>query len=190
MASRRQPVASRNRPSCTGGTDASPGLCRLKWQDAVIRAAITLKLCQYEETGAIVAAMTTSIPEAPNSGRNWDYCYCWLRDAFFVVRALNSPSEVGTMESHLNWLYNVVRGSKGGRRAAALRHWPGARPSRKPFCLMSVAIAAWGRCGSATRRRSTFSTTYGNVVLGRCAGFSRPPPVSIAGTPATSRRWS
>ncbi len=86
----------------------------LEWQEAVIRAAITLKLCQYEETGAIVAAMTTSIPEAPHSGRNWDYRYCWLRDAFFVVRALNSLSEVGTMESYLNWLYNVVRASPGG----------------------------------------------------------------------------
>jgi GH15 family glucan-1,4-alpha-glucosidase len=86
----------------------------LEWQDAVIRAAITLKLCQYEETGAIVAAMTTSIPEAPNSGRNWDYRYCWLRDAFFVVRALNGLSEVGTMESYLNWLYNVVRSSPDG----------------------------------------------------------------------------
>ena len=70
----------------------------LEWQDAVIRAAITLKLSLYEETGAIVAAMTTSIPESAHSGRNWDYRYCWLRDAFFVVRALNSISEVGTME--------------------------------------------------------------------------------------------
>lgn len=81
----------------------------LEWQDAVIRAAITLKLCQFEETGAIVAAMTTSLPEAPHSGRNWDYRFCWLRDAFFVVRALNSLAEVGTMERYLNWLYNVVR---------------------------------------------------------------------------------
>lgn len=84
------------------------------WQEAVIRAAITLKLCQYEETGAIVAAMTTSIPEAPNSGRNWDYRFCWLRDAFFVVRALNSLSEVGTMENYLQWLQNVVRDTAGG----------------------------------------------------------------------------
>jgi GH15 family glucan-1,4-alpha-glucosidase len=86
----------------------------LEWQDAVIRAAITLKLCQYEDTGAIVAALTTSIPEAPGSGRNWDYRYCWLRDAFFVVRALNSLSEVGTMEGYLNWLYDVVRGAGDG----------------------------------------------------------------------------
>lgn len=86
----------------------------LEWQDAVIRAAITLKLCQYEETGAIVAALTTSLPEAPDSGRCWDYRYCWLRDAFFVVRALNSLSEVGTMEGYLQWLYNVVRGARDG----------------------------------------------------------------------------
>jgi GH15 family glucan-1,4-alpha-glucosidase len=86
----------------------------LEWQDAVIRAAITLKLCQFEETGAIVAAMTTSIPEAPNTQRNWDYRYCWLRDAFFVVRALNSLSEVGTMEDYLRWLNDVVRSARGG----------------------------------------------------------------------------
>ena len=86
----------------------------LEWQDAVIRSAITLKMCQFEETGAIVAAMTTSIPEAPNTGRNWDYRYCWLRDAFFVVRALNSLAEVGTMEDYLRWLHDVVRSSRGG----------------------------------------------------------------------------
>lgn len=86
----------------------------LEWQEAVIRAAITLKLCQYGDTGAIVAAMTTSIPEAPHSQRNWDYRYCWLRDAFFVVRALNSLSEVGTMEDYLRWVHDVVRGADGG----------------------------------------------------------------------------
>ena len=86
----------------------------LQWQDAVIRAAITLKLSLFEDTGAIVAAMTTSIPEAPDSGRNWDYRYCWLRDAFFVVRALNSLSEVGTMEDYLRWLSNVVVQAGGG----------------------------------------------------------------------------
>jgi len=86
----------------------------LEWQDAVIRSAITLKLCQFEETGAIVAAMTTSIPEAPNTQRNWDYRFCWLRDAFFVVRALNSLSEVGTMEDYLRWLNDVVRSARGG----------------------------------------------------------------------------
>ncbi|MGI9409353.1 MAG: glycoside hydrolase family 15 protein [Hyphomicrobiaceae bacterium] len=78
------------------------------WQDAVIRAAITLKLCTYEPTGAIVAALTTSVPEAADSGRNWDYRYCWLRDAFFVVRALNSLGAVHTMENYFGWLMNIV----------------------------------------------------------------------------------
>ncbi|MEZ5650893.1 MAG: glycoside hydrolase family 15 protein [Burkholderiaceae bacterium] len=80
----------------------------LEYQEAVIRAAITLKMCVYEETGAIIAAMTTSIPEAPHTQRNWDYRYCWLRDAFFVIRALNRLAEVGTMEDYLRWLDNVV----------------------------------------------------------------------------------
>jgi GH15 family glucan-1,4-alpha-glucosidase len=85
----------------------------LEWQDAVIRAAITLKMCLYEDTGAIIAAMTTSIPEAPGSQRNWDYRFCWLRDAFFVVRALNSLSEVGTMEDYLRWMHNVISAAAG-----------------------------------------------------------------------------
>ncbi len=86
----------------------------LQWQAQVIRAAITLKLCTFEDTGAIVAAMTTSIPEAAHTARNWDYRYCWLRDAFFVVRALNSLSEVETMENYLRYLANVVGASSDG----------------------------------------------------------------------------
>lgn len=85
-----------------------------EWQEAVMRAAITLKLCTFEETGAIVAAMTTSIPEAPGSGRNWDYRYCWLRDGFFVVRALNSLAEVETMEHYLRYIANIVGASVDG----------------------------------------------------------------------------
>jgi len=86
----------------------------LEWQDAVIRAAITLKLCSYEATGAIVAAVTSSIPEAPGSGRNWDYRFCWIRDGFFVVRALNSLAAVRTLELYFRWMMNVVAGSSGG----------------------------------------------------------------------------
>jgi len=78
------------------------------WQDAVIRAAITLKLCNFEETGAIVAALTTSIPEAPGSGRNWDYRYCWLRDAYFVVKALNRIGATRTMENFINYTLGIA----------------------------------------------------------------------------------
>ncbi|MCP1373966.1 glycoside hydrolase family 15 protein [Dyella lutea] len=79
-----------------------------EWQDAVIRAAITLKLCQYEATGAIVAALTTSIPEAPGTERNWDYRYCWLRDAAFTVRALNRLGATRTMESYIRYVFNLI----------------------------------------------------------------------------------
>ncbi|TZF89995.1 glycoside hydrolase family 15 protein [Lysobacter lacus] len=80
----------------------------LEWQDAVIRSAITLKLCQYDETGAIVAAMTTSIPEYADTARNWDYRYCWLRDAAFVVRALNRLGATRTMEEYLRYVSNLI----------------------------------------------------------------------------------
>jgi GH15 family glucan-1,4-alpha-glucosidase len=80
----------------------------LEWQDAVIRSAITLKLCQYDETGAIVAALTTSVPEAADTARNWDYRYCWLRDAAFVVRALNRLGATRTMEEYLRYVSNLI----------------------------------------------------------------------------------
>jgi GH15 family glucan-1,4-alpha-glucosidase len=85
-----------------------------EWQDAVIRAAITLKLCSFEETGAIVAAMTTSVPEIDGQGRNWDYRFCWLRDAYFVVRTLNRLGYIETMEDFVAYIGNIVLGSKEG----------------------------------------------------------------------------
>ncbi|KIF83703.1 glycoside hydrolase family 15 protein [Noviherbaspirillum autotrophicum] len=99
-----------------------------EWQEVVIRAAITLKLNAFDDTGAIVAAVTTSIPEAPGSGRNWDYRYCWLRDAYFVVNALNSLGATGTMEHYLDYILNIIADTRdaplqpvyGIRREAAL----------------------------------------------------------------------
>jgi pentatricopeptide repeat protein len=85
-----------------------------EWQDAVIRSAITLKLCSFEETGAVLAALTTSIPEAANSGRNWDYRFCWLRDSYFVVRALNRLGTTRTMEDYLTYITNIVSGHHDG----------------------------------------------------------------------------
>ena len=79
-----------------------------EWQEAVIRAAITLQLCSFEETGAIVAALTTSIPEAPQTERNWDYRYCWIRDAFFTVHALNRVGATHTMERFIEYVTNVI----------------------------------------------------------------------------------
>jgi len=143
----------------------------LEWQAAVIRAAITLKLSLYEDTGAIVAAMTTSVPEAPGSARNWDYRYCWLRDAFFVVRALNSLSELGTMEDYLRWLTNVMVRSAGGHvqplygigleealPEQIMDHLPGYRDHR-PVRIGNQACAHFQH------------DVYGNIVLGAAQAF-------------------
>ncbi|PCD03447.1 glucoamylase [Sphingomonas spermidinifaciens] len=86
----------------------------LEWQDVVIRAAISLKLCQHEETGAIVAALTTSIPEHAGSERNWDYRYCWIRDAYYTVQALNRVGALDVLEGYLGYLRNIVDDAKGG----------------------------------------------------------------------------
>jgi GH15 family glucan-1,4-alpha-glucosidase len=78
-----------------------------EWQPEVIRSALTLKLHQYEDTGALLAATTTSISEAPGSGRTWDYRYCWLRDAFFTVAAFERMGFVEEMERFLLYLRNL-----------------------------------------------------------------------------------
>jgi len=84
------------------------------WQEAVIRSAITLKLCTFEDTGAVLAALTTSIPEMAGSARNWDYRFCWLRDSFFVILALNHLGATNTMEGYLRYLNNIVARNPGG----------------------------------------------------------------------------
>lgn len=86
-----------------------------EWQDEVIRAAITLKLNTFDDTGAIIAAMTTSIPEAANTVRNWDYRFCWLRDSYFVVNALNRLGATKTMERYLGYLTNLSASAPAGR---------------------------------------------------------------------------
>jgi GH15 family glucan-1,4-alpha-glucosidase len=88
-----------------------------EWRDAVVRAAITLRLNVYEQTGAIVAAITTSIPEAPNTERTWDYRYCWPRDACFVVNVLSHLGDVRTTERYLAFLLDVADTTEDARLA-------------------------------------------------------------------------
>mgnify|MGYP001148368107 CR=1 FL=1 len=78
------------------------------FQKELIRSALTLKIHQYEDTGAIIAAGTTSLPEAPGSGRNWDYRYCWIRDAYFSLAALNSLGHFTEGQRYANYILGLA----------------------------------------------------------------------------------
>lgn len=83
------------------------------FQRNVIRSALALKIHQYEDTGAIIAASTTSLSEFPGSGRNWDYRYCWLRDTFYVITALNHIGHFEEMERYFNYVTDISFSEKG-----------------------------------------------------------------------------
>lgn len=166
----------------------------LEYQEAVIRAAITLKMCVFEETGAIIAAMTTSIPEAPHSERNWDYRYCWLRDAFFVVRALNRLAEVGTMEDYLRWLDNVVDKMDDHR----LQPLFGIGLEEELIEAKIEALPGYRGMGPVRTGNQAYEhfqhDVYGNVVLGAAQAFldrrllRRPGPENFRRLEAVGER--
>jgi len=108
------------------------------YQKQVIRSALVLKLHCYEDTGAIVAAMTTSIPEDPGSSRNWDYRYCWLRDAYYTLDAFRLLGHFEERESFTRYLLNIAGGApdlalsplyrvdgRSNLQEESLIHWPG-----------------------------------------------------------------
>jgi GH15 family glucan-1,4-alpha-glucosidase len=142
----------------------------LEYQEAVIRAAITLKLCTYEETGAIVAAVTTSIPEAANTERNWDYRYCWLRDAFFVVRALNSLSEMETMENYLRYINNIASMTNGDHVQPLY-----GIALEKTLTETTVDLPGYRGMGPVRVGNQAYEhfqhDVYGNIVLGASQAF-------------------
>ncbi len=84
---------------------------RGEWADTVNRSCITLKALTYAPTGGIVAAPTTSLPEWPGSVRNWDYRFCWLRDATFTLYALMSAGYLDEAKAWREWLLRAVAGA-------------------------------------------------------------------------------
>jgi GH15 family glucan-1,4-alpha-glucosidase len=80
------------------------------WRDAVIRSLLTLKALTFQPTGGIVAAPTTSLPEAIGGIRNWDYRYCWLRDATFTLDALLLAGAIEEAKAWREWLLRAVAG--------------------------------------------------------------------------------
>ena len=82
------------------------------YQRDAIRSALILKIHQFEDTGAIIAATTTSLPEAPGTGRNWDYRYCWMRDTYYTLNAFNNIGHFEELEQYFHYIMNITSGEE------------------------------------------------------------------------------
>lgn len=135
------------------------------FQREVIRSALALKLHCFEDTGAVIAAMTTSIPESAGSGRTWDYRYCWLRDSYYALNAFGLLGHFEEREQFVQFLLNVAGGAPGldlaplyrvdGSRdldESILDEWPGYNGERPV------------RIGNAAATHSQHDV-YGEMVL-------------------------
>jgi GH15 family glucan-1,4-alpha-glucosidase len=144
------------------------------WHDAVERSLITLKALTYAPTGGIVAAPTTSLPERIGGVRNWDYRYCWLRDATFTLYSLMLAGYVAEAKAWRDWLLRAVAGEPsklqimygpGGERRLTeyeLPHLPGFEGS-KPVRI--------GNAASGQFQLDVYGEVMDALHLGRRAGI-------------------
>ncbi|GAB2969003.1 glycoside hydrolase family 15 protein [Nocardioides montaniterrae] len=131
-----------------------------EWQDAVRRSLVLLKALTYAPTGGIVAAATTSLPEMIGGVRNWDYRFCWLRDATFTLQALLGTGYVDEAKAWREWLVRAVAGDPsrlqimyrldGGRRMTEveidwLKGYAGSGPVREGNAAADqLQLDVWG----------------------------------------------
>lgn len=136
-----------------------------RYQHEVIRSALALKLHCFEDTGAIIAATTTSIPEAPGSGRTWDYRYCWLRDAYYVVDAFRLLGQFEEREQFINYLLNIVGGQED-LALAPLYSVTGQRPDEEHVAIGWAGFNGDGpvRVGNAAMAHQQ-NDIFGELVL-------------------------
>jgi GH15 family glucan-1,4-alpha-glucosidase len=149
-----------------------------EWREPVLRSAITLKALTYEPTGGIVAAPSTSLPECIGGVRNWDYRYCWLRDATFTIYSLLAAGFSTEAVAFRDWLLRAVAGDPSGmqimygpageRRLAEYEiDWLGGYEGSRPV-----------RVGNAAHQQYQLDV-YGEVMdamhQARCLGVDEDP---------------
>lgn len=137
------------------------------YQRETIRSALTLKLHCYEDTGAILAALTTSLPEEPGAQRNWDYRYCWFRDAYFALNAFHSLGHFEEMEAFLGYLLGIAHEAEStSTRLSPVYSLSGTRP------LPESTHPAWNGFAASRPVRSNNAAAdhlqhdvYGELIL-------------------------
>jgi len=130
-----------------------------EWQEQVVRSCIALKMCSFEETGAMMAAITSSIPVDPKS-QGYDLRFCWLRDSSNIIHTLNKLGSTKTMEEFLKYISNIVGSSESKDHlqpvyGILLRH-----PYMRRRCTDLLDTAVWDPFVWVTRITDYCRTTF------------------------------